>query len=100
MNAGLWRLLRTLRFSARERTVRCPPNNNLSITHDAADELWPLRGHQYTCAHHASMFRSWEEMLDFTLALAAFGTNQVEMAHISPDATGAPARLRAHSWLS
>lgn len=45
-----------------------------------------MRGHQYTAAHHASMFRTWTEFDAFTEDLKVFGTNQVELAHFTGSA--------------
>ena len=43
---------------------------------------WPLRGHQLSAAHHPAMFRTWDELGQFARELAAFGTNQLELAHL------------------
>ena len=119
-------------MSARKVLLPC----GLAVIVEAAKALWPMRGHQYTAAHHPSMcvlhvnycvceeyahpctlvhtsddifecrhepnliqlnvyychlpfkhhcsllrFRTWEEFDSFTHDLAAFGTNQVELAH-------------------
>lgn len=44
---------------------------------------WLMRGHQYTAAHHDSMFRTWDEFDVFTKDNVVFGTNQIELAHFS-----------------
>jgi hypothetical protein len=44
---------------------------------------WPLRGHQATVALHPSMFRTWPELVTFVGELRAFGTNQIEIAHLA-----------------
>ena len=47
----LCRLARELRVSAGR--VRVP--SDLRVVVDGAKALWPMRGHQYTAAHHPSM---------------------------------------------
>eukprot|EP00911_Craspedida_sp_UC1_P002835 UC1_evm1s2078 len=55
----------------------------LRVTWSPLKELWPMRGHQYTAAHHASMFRTWGGFENLTQDLKAFGTTQIEVAHIT-----------------
>ena len=43
---------------------------------------WRKRGHQYTFAHHPSMFRSWSLFDKFSYDLKVFGTNIIEGAHV------------------
>ena len=64
------------------RLLRARSLENFAVRHNASDELWRLRGHQITLAHHASQFRTWAEFRQFALALRAFGTNQLEAAHL------------------
>ena len=76
---GLGRLGRELRVRA--AAVGVPAS--LSVVGGGGGEraLWALRGHQYTAAHHPSMFRTWDLFDTFTRDNAVFGTNQVELAH-------------------
>jgi hypothetical protein len=53
--AALGRLARELRAS----TGRVLIPEGLDIRSEPP--LWPLRGHQYTAAHHPSMFKTWAE---------------------------------------
>eukprot|EP00041_Stephanoeca_diplocostata_P025376 m.661222 g.661222 ORF g.661222 m.661222 type:complete len:1283 (+) comp22735_c0_seq3:18-3866(+) len=55
----------------------------LLSNHEGSRERWHVRGHQYTAAHHPSMFRTWEEFDEFTEDLKVFGTNQIELAHFT-----------------
>ena len=56
--AAIGRLARELRVWPGR--VAVPRSLSVGGGGDAA--LWPLRGHQYTAAHHPSMFRSWAEV--------------------------------------
>ena len=77
LRAGVGRLLRELRV--RPGHVGLP--RDFSYSEDASKALWQMRGHQYTAAHHGSMFRSWEGFDNYTKDQIIFGTNQVELAH-------------------
>ena len=72
LRAGIGRLAREIRISASNVTLP----HGLVVAHDGAAALWPLRGHQYTAAHHPSMFKTWDEFDAFTHDNAAFGMNQ------------------------
>ena len=77
LRAGVGRLLRELRISPGR--VALP--RTFSYSEDSSKALWQLRGHQYTAAHHGSMFRSWEGFDNYTTDQMVFGTNQIELAH-------------------
>jgi len=76
---GFLAWIRQVRWSAKETQVP----TDWTASHSSDKELWGLRGHQYSSAPHAQMFRTMDEMKDYTLDQAVFGTNQIEMAHIS-----------------
>ena len=77
---GVWRFVRSLRPWRRSRVVGVPLN--LRVVHSSASEAWRLRGHQISCAIHPSQFRTWDELESYALDLHAFGTNQLELAHV------------------
>ena len=77
LRAGIGRLLRELRISPGR--VALP--RDFRFSEDASRSLWQLRGHQYTAAHHGSMFRSWDGFDNYTRDQMVFGTNQIELAH-------------------
>ena len=77
LRAGIGRLLRELRISPGR--VALP--RDFRFSEDASRALWQLRGHQYTAAHHGSMFRSWDGFDNYTRDQVVFGTNQIELAH-------------------
>ena len=79
--AGLWRFIRSL------RVWRALGNHSVSVadlqlTHTPADELWPLRGHMFSCGFHPLQFHTDAEAYAYARDLSAFGTNQIELAHI------------------
>ena len=81
--AGIARLIRELRVNHSTGTAHLP--TGLRVEHNASAALWPLRGHQLTTAHHPSVFRTWKEFRTYVHDLAVFGTNQIELAHITLD---------------
>ena len=85
---GFWRFARALRVWRRAQLVTVP--GVLRLRHAPADELWPLRGHQFSVAWHPAQFRTWRELDGYALDLAAFGTNQAEVAHISASPPSSP----------
>jgi len=76
---GFLAWVRQVRWSAKQTQVP----TEWTASHTSDKELWGVRGHQYSSAPHAQMFRTVDEMKAYTLEQAAFGTNQIEMAHIS-----------------
>ena len=79
--AGVGRLLREFRVNRGEQTASLP--SDWCFSHSDAQQLWPMRGHQLSSAHHTSVLKTWDEFETFTADLAVFGTTQFELAHIN-----------------
>ena len=78
----LQRLHRDIRISNRASTG--------TLYHMAGPQVkpvprWRVRGHQVASSHHPAMFRSWDQLKTFVADLSVFGTNQIELAHVSPE---------------
>ena len=80
LHKGFWRLLRALRLWRHSKRVEVPMG--LHVSHSLQDELWPVRGHQISCGLHPAQFLEWSELAAYALDLSAFGSNQLELAHI------------------
>ena len=75
---GLWHLVRSLKVWRGQHSATLPVN--MRVMHSSDAELWPLRGHQI---NFPSLFRTWGELSAYALDLAAFGTNELELSHVS-----------------
>jgi hypothetical protein len=91
--SGAGRLLRELHMPARvEQQLQQQPTANhsgsitvpagLHVRHDAAKALWRVRGHQISVNTHPLQLRTDSAFRRFAGDLKAFGTNQLEMAHL------------------
>jgi hypothetical protein len=69
--AGLWRFIRSLRVQRRSRSVSV---TDLHVMHTPAGELWPLRGHMFSCGFHPLQFHTNAEAYAYARDLSAFGT--------------------------
>jgi hypothetical protein len=81
--AGLRRLIRGSQVWRLHKLVSLPMHN---LSASVGDELWRLRGHQISSGLNPAQFRSWAELRSYALDLAVFGTNQLELAHVSAGA--------------
>jgi len=86
LRQGAGRLLRELSMPGRHGDMYSPVRS--SQVHMPASlcvapkARFPVRGHQIPCTHHPVQFRTGPEFLQFAQDLAAFGTTQLELAHI------------------
>ena len=91
LQSGAGRLLRELYLPPRRTTTTTTNNSepstvtipaSLCVRHDAAKELWRIRGHQISVNSHPLQLRTEAAFTQFAKDLAVFGTNQLEMAHL------------------
>jgi hypothetical protein len=60
------------------------PERGVCVTYDAEEDArWAVRGHQIPVSHHALQFRSAAQFEQFAWDQVAFGTTQLEAAHIA-----------------
>jgi hypothetical protein len=84
LQAGTGRLLRELRMPARwanGKSVGIP--GDLCVVHDAVHERWAIRGHQIPQAYLKAVVGGQPTFTQFAKDLAVFGTNRLELSHIS-----------------